>query len=60
MHGGSVYVKSEYGNGSEFIMKLPVTTVMTIDGEAVTKETAQGPRPQNIERIQIEFSDIYT
>ena len=41
-------------------MKLPVTTVMTIDGEAVTKETAQGPRPQNIERIQIEFSDIYT
>ena len=53
LHGGQVFVESQLGNGSNFIIKLPVR--MT-DHEGNKKTITLQP---NVERIQIEFSDIY-
>jgi PAS domain S-box-containing protein len=54
MHGGTVSIKSEYGKGSEFIVELPVVVLpYTEDDEVVANE-------DHIERINIEFSDIYS
>lgn len=55
LHGGEVSVQSKYGFGSEFIIKLPITVIedFNFENEAVaTIDT-------NIERISVEFSDIY-
>jgi PAS domain S-box-containing protein len=55
MHGGSVHVKSSLGEGSEFIVKLPVITI---------KDTAWVENNifynNNKEKITIEFSEIYS
>lgn len=55
LHGGNIYLKSEYGKGSEFIIELPIRI---LDSEEKTNlcESVE----QNIERINIEFSDIYS
>lgn len=55
MHNGSIDVKSDYGYGSEFIIKLPVTTVDTIN-----KVDSVYVKDKYIEKINIEFSDIYS
>jgi PAS domain S-box-containing protein len=54
MHEGSIDIRSELGKGSEFIIKLPAKTIIkhNIEDE-FHYET-------NIERINIEFSDIYS
>lgn len=57
MLGGSIRVESEVGKGSEFIMKLPVN-VLPDNGCAVGKIFAD-ERQRRIERINVEFSDIY-
>lgn len=54
MHQGKISVNSELGNGSEFIIQLPAKLVE----EAVEDKTSI--YEQNIERISIEFSDIYS
>ena len=54
MHQGQISVKSELGRGSEFKILLPVRLVE----EAV--EDKVSIYEQNIERISIEFSDIYS
>ena len=54
MHEGSIELKSEVGKGSEFIILLPVKSV---------PDSPKQDKPlddSNIERINIEFSDIYT
>ncbi|KMT21943.1 MASE3 domain-containing sensor histidine kinase [Clostridium cylindrosporum] len=53
-HGGSISLKSEIGKGSEFIIELPVKVVdeNIVDEVAATKD-------MNVDRINIEFSDIY-
>ena len=56
MHGGTITAVSEYGKGSEFIMVLPVTTVENKKEEICLEEVETQRR---IERINIEFSDIY-
>lgn len=56
MHGGTITAVSEYGKGSEFIMVLPVTTVENKKEEICLEEVESQRR---IERINIEFSDIY-
>ena len=52
-HEGKIEVKSEFGKGSEFIITLPV---IVLNEETIDEETI---RSGNVERIHIEFSDIY-
>lgn len=56
MHGGTITAVSEYGKGSEFIIDLPVTTIENKRDEFYLQEVETQRR---IERINIEFSDIY-
>ena len=56
LHQGSISVKSSPGAGSEFIIQLPVKLVEDCSEVIETQRlTAQ----DNIEKIDIEFSDIY-
>jgi len=56
LHGGSICAVSEYGKGSEFIIEIPVTTVDSGEEENLPEDVESQRR---IERINIEFSDIY-
>lgn len=55
MHDGSISVKSEPDKGSEFIIKLPIRLL----AEETKFTPAIGMEKNNVERISIEFSDIY-
>lgn len=55
MHNGSIDVKSDYGFGSEFIIKLPITNV-----DDTNKIDPIYVKDKYIEKINIEFSDIYS
>lgn len=55
LHGGNISLISEEGIGSEFIIMLPINLIKDeSDGEIAVAES-QG----NVEKIKIEFSDIY-
>ncbi|MTI71316.1 MAG: PAS domain S-box protein [Firmicutes bacterium] len=56
MHGGDIYIKSECKIGSEFIIDLPAREYTENDN---MKEDNKGGSNSLIERINIEFSDIY-
>jgi len=58
IHGGTICAKSKLGQGSEFIVTLPVKTVDIIESEELIgiKEI---PKSKYEEKLQIEFSDIY-
>lgn len=56
LHNGKVFVNSELGVGSEFIIELPVKLVDTIP--IVEKENLSSD--DRIEKVNIEFSDIYS
>jgi PAS domain S-box-containing protein len=56
MHRGSIAVESKYGEGTEFIISLPVRT---IEEENTIDESKFSINNTLIERISIEFSDIY-
>lgn len=56
MHGGTINLVSEYGYGSEFIIELPANI---LKNEEYTKSFDELESQQRIERINIEFSDIY-
>lgn len=55
LHEGNIYVKSEYGFGSEFIIELPAK--LKEDCKLKTEEYSSDSK--YVDRINIEFSDIY-
>lgn len=55
LHDGNVSLKSEVGKGSEFIIEIPARL---IDDNPSFDEVCATTQP-NVERISIEFSDIY-
>ncbi|QEK10999.1 PAS domain-containing sensor histidine kinase [Crassaminicella thermophila] len=57
MHNGKIYLESEYGEGSEFIIELPVRVLQQENNEFENTHSVQWGY---IERIQVEFSDIYS
>lgn len=56
LHGGKISVKSVYGEGTEFIIELPV--VLTDDNNIDSEDI--NVSKDYVERINIEFSDIYS
>ena len=57
LHKGTINLESKLGVGSEFIIELPVSLV---DVEAYVQEEVAASIQSNVERISIEFSDIYS
>lgn len=60
MHKGTVSVKSEPGKGTEFIVVLPVIASSDeVDDDYLEKQIYNDKVQNDIEKIKIEFSDIY-
>lgn len=55
IHGGEITMNSQIGVGTEFIINLPVKLVD--DNEPLKSESYQNNT--NVEKVSIEFSDIY-
>lgn len=62
MHGGSIRVKSKYGEGSEFIIDMPAKQMSHLNDmkDAILAEQDNKNLDRYVERINIEFSDIYS
>jgi two-component system, sensor histidine kinase and response regulator len=56
MHGGNINIKSNLGEGSEFVVELPIKEFIDGDNNLDKKTNFQN---SFAERINIEFSDIY-
>ncbi len=56
-HGGKIRVESEVGKGSEFIIDLPVKQ---IEDKQIIQNEITTTFKDKVERINIEFSDIYS
>jgi hypothetical protein len=56
MHGGTISLFSKPGEGSEFVLRLPNRSA-TIEKNIMS--SANLSIKSNIEKINIEFSDIY-
>lgn len=57
LHNGTISVNSIYGEGTEFIIKLPITA---IEASAMSNVETNNLSNSSVERITIEFSDIYS
>ena len=55
MHAGKISVQSESGKGTEFLIEIPIKTVP----EDNTVMKAESKQQSNVEKINIEFADIY-
>lgn len=58
MHGGNISVKSEYGNGSEFIIELPVKNHKS-EEFILHNVNDNTDNDRFIQKMNVEFSDIY-
>ncbi|WP_099192496.1 ATP-binding protein [Tepidibacter mesophilus] len=56
-HKGNVYLNSEYGKGSEFIIEIPSN--VKIQQEPIVSDEIYSDEGK-VEKINIEFSDIYS
>lgn len=52
-HNGNIYLKSEVNHGSEFIVSLPIGDIDNCE------KTSDLTTRDNVEQLEIEFSDIY-
>ena len=55
MHGGNIKLNSNYNEGSEFIIELPINNYL--DKRPINKKSSVNQ--SKLERINVEFSDIY-
>jgi len=55
MHGGEITIESIYGEGSNFIIKLPVRIIDEIKDKNVVNVNKD-----YVDKMNVEFSDIYT
>lgn len=58
MHGGTIRLDTEYNNGCNFIVELPVI-LCQYENNAEESDIENGLPYSHIERIKIEFWDIY-
>jgi two-component system, OmpR family, phosphate regulon sensor histidine kinase PhoR len=58
MHEGTISLESEYGQGSKFIVRLPVKILDSEEKTGINMDN--GSKQAQIERLNIEFSDIYS
>jgi signal transduction histidine kinase len=58
MHEGNIFVESEYGKGSKFIVRLPDKILSPEENTGTNID--DGSKQTQIERLGIEFSDIYS
>ncbi|MBU3129245.1 PAS domain-containing sensor histidine kinase [Clostridium tagluense] len=57
LHKGTINLESSVGIGSEFIIEFPVVVV---EEQSYVREEVAASIHSNVERINIEFSDIYS
>ncbi len=59
LHNGTITVKSTYGKGSEFIIELPAAVKKDCFTKTDDYISQDGEYSRYIDRVKIEFSDIY-
>lgn len=57
IHGGDITAKSEYGNGSEFTIRLPAKVMPS--EEIILNPKDKKEKELSLEVVDIELSDIY-
>jgi PAS domain S-box-containing protein len=57
MHKGTIDVQSVYEKGTKFIIKLPVAESQRVD--EIENHMPEGMIENRVERVNVEFSDIY-
>ena len=57
LHGGNIFVRSEIGKGTEFIIDLPYKIANELP---IAYDEIASTKDDKVDRIRVEFSDIYS